>query len=64
MRPAKPKPLTWAELQPQLLATTSESKLLMMLKEERQGLNRAQWILRIYGRYSTVREARERRELL
>lgn len=46
------------------IKTISEEECEQLLTLERQGEARPQFILRIYGRYNTLRTLRERKELM
>jgi hypothetical protein len=65
MSPAKKKAekLNWFDLQGKVKSMT-EPELLAMLKEESRGDARLSYIIRIYGRYSSLRRQREMKELL
>lgn len=54
---------SWQELNKQI-KKLGERQLHMLLSEERAGAKRPTFLTRIYGRFSKVRELRERRELL
>lgn len=42
----------------------SEEEIEQLLKLERKGERRTQFLLRLYGRYNTLRCVRERKEIL
>lgn len=46
------------------IKTLPEEQVEQLLNIERKGQRRAQFLLRIYGRYNTLRTIRERRELM
>lgn len=52
------------ELLNKALMQMTESECEALLKEERRGAARSSIMNRIYGRYSTLRAERERRDLL
>jgi hypothetical protein len=54
---------SWVQLH-NTLSTLSEEELLKLLLWERTNKKRMHMLLRIKGRYNTVRENRERQELL
>lgn len=41
-----------------------ENEVKKLLDKERKGLKRTQFLLRLYGRYNTLRTLRERKELM
>lgn len=55
--------LTWRRLNDQL-STMSEQEVLDLLNEERQNGRRVTVLERLHQRYTTLRTARERAELL
>lgn len=55
--------LTWRELNKQLLSLTEE-EVLDLLNQEREGYARATILTRLHQRYSVLRNARERMNLL
>jgi hypothetical protein len=61
--PAAKKHITYEELV-ESLKTVTEAQALALLKEERKGPNRPSFVRRSYGKYSMLREKRERTELL
>jgi hypothetical protein len=46
------------------LRSVSERQAEQLLQMERRGRHRHLWLMRLYGKWSTMREARERQELL
>lgn len=42
----------------------TEEQVEKLLTQERNGLRRTQFLLRLYGRYNTLRTVRERKEIL
>ncbi len=54
---------TWLELQESLKVATEED-CQTLLKQEKKGRQRVQYLLRIYGRFNVLRTERERSELL
>lgn len=54
---------TWEVLNNNIKNKTEE-ELKALLNVERKGKKRTQFLLRIYGRYNTMRTVRERRELM
>lgn len=54
---------TWPNLQASL-SEASEEDCRKMLVMEREGKQRLQFLLRIYGRFNRLRAERERRELV
>ena len=46
------------------LRTVNEAQAAQLLTGERQGRRRHIYLMRLYGKWSTMRERRERRELL
>lgn len=55
--------ITWLQLQDRLVRA-KESDCLTLLKAEKAGKKRVQYLLRIYGRFNVLRTKRERTELL
>lgn len=53
----------WLNLQPRVMAAT-EDELFSLLQQERNGLSRPAWLLRIHARYNRLRAERERKELM
>lgn len=53
----------WATLNNHV-QTLDEATLTALLKQERKGQRRTQFLIRIYGRYNKLRTIRERNELL
>lgn len=53
----------WANLN-NMIMTMTEQELKVLLAAEKDGQNRTQFLLRLYGRYNTLRTVRERRELV
>lgn len=53
----------WAALNASLM-DLSEEQVETLLNEERSGQKRPAFLLRLYGRFNTLRTQRERRELL
>ena len=54
---------TWETLNAKI-KQLSEEEVEQLLKLERTGQRRTQFLLRLYGRYNTLRTVRERRELM
>lgn len=54
---------TWDELNAKL-RTVDEKECERLLRAERAGKARTQYLLRIYGRFNVLRTERERREML
>lgn len=54
---------TWGGLNT-LLRRVNEAQALQLLEEERSTRARHLYLIRLYGRYSTLRKHREKRELL
>lgn len=55
--------LSWRKLNDQL-STMSEQQVLDLLTEEREGAKRVTVLERLHQRYTTLRAARERAEIL
>lgn len=55
--------LNWRDLN-RLLPLLTEAQVLAMLEEERAGRKRIQFLERLHQRYTVLRTARERAELL
>lgn len=63
--PVKPSELTWEELHPRLKdANEKQAKLMLEAELLRGNQARVIWVMRIYGRYSKLRRAREVKELV
>jgi len=55
--------LSWNDFNTRL-RSISEKQAEQLLRMERTGRRRHLWLMRLYGKWSTMREARERHELL
>jgi hypothetical protein len=53
----------WIDLQPRIMKATEE-ELVTLMAQERLGLARTAWLLRIHARYNRLRAERERKELM
>ena len=58
----KEKGLTWGMLNVEL-AKSTETQVQKMLADEKKGLGRRYWLIRIWGRYNRMRAQREMKEL-
>lgn len=54
--------VTWRDLN-RHLQTISEEDCLALLREEQRGKRRQSYVMRLYGRYTQLREQRERADL-
>lgn len=52
---------SWRKLQSLLRQATSGEEVIALLHEEKEGLNRHAWIVRITGRYKELRRLHEER---
>lgn len=59
----QPRPISWHELQGVLRECTKEEEVAKLMEEEKAGLNRLRWLVRMQGRLRALRTERENAEL-